>query len=226
MRKYLVLAGLLFLGGAANAQEFPRVETAPDFTYVRTAPVLGGSQSFNCAGGGGTIAVNLTSMIGLAADLGDCRAFGLNNTYGVGSRVNGNEFTYVFGPRITFRNASRFQPFFDISFGGERVSIACNSGNFGNSCGGLSAGQLPTGTTVVTVANPGATRITKNAFAMTVGGGLDIKINRRFAVRLVQAEYLYTHFGNGNCPLAVCNQNNSQNSFRLTSGIVMSWGGQ
>jgi outer membrane protein OmpA-like peptidoglycan-associated protein len=84
--------------------------------------------------------------------------------------------------------------------------------------------QLPSGR-IVTVRNPSATSFSDNAFAMTVGGGADIKINRKFALRLVQAEYLYTRFGN-NCNLAICFNNNNQNSFRLKSGIVISWGGE
>jgi hypothetical protein len=57
---------------------------------------------------------------------------------------------------------------------------------------------------------------------MTVGGGTDFKVNKTFAVRLFQAEYLYTRFGNS-CGLAICSNNNNQNSFRLESGVVISW---
>jgi hypothetical protein len=74
---------------------------APGFSFQHNRPVLGGSQSFNCAGGGSTMAYNVTSMFGLAADLSGCKIFGLDNTDGIGSKVHGNEFTYVFGPRFT-----------------------------------------------------------------------------------------------------------------------------
>jgi opacity protein-like surface antigen len=238
----LVFAGTLLLaGGAAVAQDggYGRWETAPGFMYVHTSPVLGGSQSFNCAGAGGTFAYNVNSLLGVAADLGGCKVFGLDNTYGVGSKVHGNEFTYLFGPRITFRHFGKFQPFMEINFGGERLAVSCNHGNLGNACGSLSIpstpttpGQLPANievptqhsTVIVPVRNPNNSSVSDNAFAMTVGGGLDIKLNKRFAVRLVQAEYLYTRFGNS-CQFAICSENNNQNSFRLKSGIVMSWGG-
>jgi hypothetical protein len=101
--RLLIFAGvLLFAAGAAVAQDFPKVEMAPGFSYQHNSPVLGGSQGFNCAGGGSTMAINITSMFGLAADLSGCKIFGLDNTYGVGSKVGGSEFTYVFGPRLTF----------------------------------------------------------------------------------------------------------------------------
>jgi opacity protein-like surface antigen len=222
MRKYLVLAGsILLTAGAALSQEFPKVETSPAFMFIRSSPNLShsfiivppsggppvtvtGNNNFNCAGGGGTIAYNLTSMFGIAADLGGCRFFG--NTIGFGNTITGNQFTYLFGPRITIRSASPFQPFFELNFGGDRLSVSCKSNAY--SC--------------LTAAGSGT--YSKNAFAMTVGGGFDIKINKKLAIRPVQAEYLYTRFGN-NCALSVCSNNNNQNSFRLKSGIVVGWGG-
>jgi outer membrane protein OmpA-like peptidoglycan-associated protein len=58
---------------------------------------------------------------------------------------------------------------------------------------------------------------------LTAGGGFDIKLSKKFALRLIQAEYLYTRFGNS-CQFALCSDNNNQNSFRLKSGIVIGWG--
>jgi len=93
-----VLVELLFLTtGAALAQNnFPKVETAPEFMYIRTVPP-GNAQSVNCAGGGGTIAYNLTSMFGLAADLGGCKVFGfLPSNSRLSNKITGNEFTFLF----------------------------------------------------------------------------------------------------------------------------------
>jgi len=64
----------------------------------------------------------------------------------------------------------------------------------------------------------------KNAFALTAGGGFDIKINKKFSLRPIQAEYLLTRFGN-DCSLGQCFNFGNQNSFRLKSGIVIAWGG-
>jgi opacity protein-like surface antigen len=228
IQKTFVFTSLaLVVAGTTFAQDlgYGKIEMAPGFSYQHNSPVLGGKQGFNCAGAGSTIAYNVTSMLGFAMDLSGCKVFGLDNTYGIGSRVGGSEFTYVFGPRLTFRKG-KFQPFFELNFGGERVGISCNNGNAGNACGAISAVQpiQPIVTPVVVLRNPNATSFSENAFAMTVGGGADIKLNKKFAIRLVQAEYLYTRFGN-DCNLAVCFHNTNQNSFRLKSGVVMSWGG-
>jgi hypothetical protein len=198
MRKSAVLAGLLLLtAGSALAQgEFPKVETAPSFMFVRT-PIA--NQSFNCAGGGGTLAYNVTKLVGIAADLGGCKYFG--NTLGLGDKLSGNLFTFLFGPRFTIRTGSPFEPFFLVNFGGARIKISCDSGT---DCSGQS--------------------VSRTAFAMTAGGGFQIKLSRKFSLRPIQAEYLYTRFGN-DCSLPACNQNRNQNSFRLKSGIVINWGG-
>jgi opacity protein-like surface antigen len=212
MRRLFALAGLLlFTAGAALAQDYPKIETSPAFMYIRTstqfAPfVVRGQtvtpQAINCAGGGGTIAYNFSSLIGLAADLGGCKIF--SNAYGLANTVDGNEFTYLFGPRITYRSGSRFEPFAEVNFGGMRISLTCNS------------------SALTCVNATGGNTYTKNAFALTAGGGFQVKLSKKFSLRLVQAEYLYTRFGN-NCALAVCSNNNSQNSFRLKSGIVINW---
>jgi opacity protein-like surface antigen len=223
MRNYFVLVGLVLLtAGAALAQEFPKVETAPAFMFIRSNPNLSnqfviqnpiagqppinitGANDFNCAGGGGTLAYNFTSMFGIAADLGGCKYFG--STISLGNKVSGSQFTYLFGPRITFRNASPFRPFFELNFGGDRLAVTCQ--NSATACVNATGGNT----------------YSKNAFALTVGGGFDIKINKKFSLRPIQAEYLYTRFGN-QCALSVCNNNNNQNSFRLKSGIVVGWGG-
>jgi hypothetical protein len=150
---YVFAAGLLLAAGTAVAQDsdgYPRLETAPAFTYVHNSPVLGGSQSFNCYGFGGTIAYNFTSLIGLAADLSGCRVGGLDNTYGVGSKVHVGEGTYVFGPRFTFRHFGKLQPFLETNFGIEHIRVKCNNGNAGNACGSITAVQpLPTDATVI-----------------------------------------------------------------------------
>jgi len=213
IRSGIVLGMALLLGGVAYAQDYPKIETAPAFMYIRTSGQLSNAfvvdgqlvtniQSLNCAGGGGTIAYNVSSVVGIAADLGGCKIFG--NTYGFGNTVDGSLFTYLFGPRFTYRNSSKFEPFFEVNLGGTRASLTCKSSaaNCVNATGGNS--------------------FSKNAFAMTVGGGFQIKMSKKISLRLVQAEYLYTRFGN-NCALAVCNNNNNQNSVRLKSGIVLNW---
>jgi hypothetical protein len=53
-------------------------------------------------------------------------------------------------------------------------------------------------------------------FAMTAGGGLDVRISRHFSIRAVQADYFLTKIPDG--------INNRQNNFRVGTGIVFRFG--
>jgi hypothetical protein len=53
-------------------------------------------------------------------------------------------------------------------------------------------------------------------FAMTAGGGIDVKISKHFSIRPVQAEYFLTKIPDGLI--------NRQNNFRFGAGIVFRFG--
>ena len=55
-----------------------------------------------------------------------------------------------------------------------------------------------------------------NSFALEVGGGVDLRIARHFAIRPIQADWVRTQFPNGNT--------NVQNSLRLAGGVVLRLG--
>lgn len=54
----------------------------------------------------------------------------------------------------------------------------------------------------------------QNAFAMDIGGGLDVTVTKHVAVRAIQMDYLETRFGQTG------SGSQDQNSFRLSFGIV------
>jgi outer membrane immunogenic protein len=54
-----------------------------------------------------------------------------------------------------------------------------------------------------------------NAFMMRIGGGMDLPISQRFAVRLIQADYQMSTFANGS--------NDRQNNLLLAAGLVVHW---
>jgi len=53
-------------------------------------------------------------------------------------------------------------------------------------------------------------------FAMTTGGGIDVKISKHFSLRPAQAEYFLTKIPDG--------LNNRQNNFRYSAGVVLRFG--
>ena len=89
------------------------------------------------------------------------------------SDSSGTAYTFLFGPRFSYRNSTRFTPFAQVLVGGVHASDVTISGCTGTGCTPLPA---------------------QTALAMTVGGGLDIRLTRHFSIRAVQAEYLMTRF--------------------------------
>lgn len=55
-----------------------------------------------------------------------------------------------------------------------------------------------------------------NSLALQVGGGVDLRVSRHFAVRPIQADWIRTQFPNGGT--------NVQNSVRLAAGVVLRLG--
>ncbi len=184
MRSLLIVGMLLFaFAGLSRAQDQPSFEVGGNYTYVRINPG-GGASSQDCHGGGGSGAGNLNNYFGVVGEFSGCKLTGLTSG-------SGHAFTYLFGPRLTYRSHGRFEPFGEALFGGARLTL---------SAAGVSA--------------------SRNGFAMAIGGGADYKFSRSVAIRLVQADYLYSRidFGAG----APTHQNN----FRLQAGVVFRFGGR
>ena len=97
--------------------------------------------------------------------------------------------TYLAGPRYRYiPSRGRLVPFVQVLIGGAHAS------------GGLYAAS-------------GSSSGTANAFATSMGGGVDVALNPHISLRLVQAEYLLTLLPNG--------VNSRQNNTNLSAGIVI-----
>lgn len=103
----------------------------------------------------------------------------------LGSGIDGTVSTYLFGPRVSYRHFGRITPFGQVLFG---------------------------------VAHAGASAFdtsgSQNAFAMTVGGGVDYRLSHHLAIRPLEVDYLLTRFSE------VTNDTQSQNNLRVSTGIV------
>jgi outer membrane protein OmpA-like peptidoglycan-associated protein len=182
----------------------PKVELFVGYSYLRAVPApAAGNRLVWMNGGSTSLAYNLNHYLGLVADVGDYTnsEVRFKGAYGATVDVNdadGGVLSFLFGPRISFRNHERFTPFVQALFGGAHASeVTISHCTF-------SCTLLPT----------------ENTFAWTAGGGLDIRVRRHFAIRLIQAEYLMTRFQDYSTGATA-----SQNDMRLSSGIVIRFGG-
>jgi len=174
--KAVGFAAILVVGLAAWSQEFPRAELGLDYSYVRYAPSASYTKGHSLNGGGGSATININSYLGIRLDL---QGFGSNHTAfniasnatfpgGLHGDVQGNLFTYLFGPQIKVR-AHGFQPFGELLFGGAHSNVYQDA--FVTLC------QRVTGGCGV------SRRPASDAFAMEFGGGVDIPINHIVSFR-------------------------------------------
>jgi len=162
-----------------------------------------GNRMVGLNGGSAAFAFNFNNHFGLVADVGGYDANQLQLT-GNGANqplvvnASGTAYSYLFGPRVSFRRDSRISPFAQVLVGGIHATQVTLS-----NCTGAFCTPLPA----------------QNALAMTGGGGLDIRVTRHIFIRAVQAEYMLTRFAS-----TTTAANTTQNDFRLSSGLVFRFG--
>ena len=131
MRRLLLLSfGLLLFPLSSRAQS---VDASIGYSYFR----LGGSGGLNQNGVSGSLAYNPNKWLGIVGDFGGYHASP--------GGVSFNTYTYLFGPRVSLRNPSKFSPFGQFLLGASRLTDGGGSSNqfaysFG---GGVDIGLLP-----------------------------------------------------------------------------------
>src|SRR5580704_4780384 len=184
----------------------PRVEWFLGYSFWRAVPTSDSNRIGYLHGGSTSVAYNFNRYLGLVADFGGYDNNKLTLIGPTGSQTfssDGNAFSFAFGPRISYRRYERFTPFIEALFGGAHASSVKISG-----C---------TGT-------PNCTFLgSDTGFATFLGTGFDIKISRHIALRLIDADFLLTHFKD---PFSSNGQGRGwQDNVRLSTGIVFRFGG-
>jgi hypothetical protein len=209
--KAIVFGAIFLVGVTAWTQEFPRVEVGATYDYLRFSPSGPYTKGHSLNGGGGSLTYNWNEYLGLKMDLqgytSNTTGFNIpaNSTFptGLNGKVQGNMFTYLFGPQMKVR-AHKVQPFGHLLFGGAHTNVYGNA--FKTLCqpiaGGCTLTKAPTA----------------EAFAMDFGGGVDIPINHTISFRPAEIDYLLTRYSN---PLT---KTNNQNNFRYSVGVVFTLG--
>jgi hypothetical protein len=205
--KAAFFGAIFLLGLAARAQEFPRAEVGFDYSYARYAPSASYTKGHSMNGGGGTATFNINEYLGIKMDL---QGYGSNHTAfnippnatfpgGLHGDVQGNLFTYLFGPQIKVR-AHGIQPYGHVLFGGAHSNVYQDA--FTTLCQPVASG-------CAVRAKPAS-----DAFALAFGGGVDIPINHIVTFRPAEIDYLLTRFSN---PFS---GTNNQNNFRYLVGVL------
>ena len=152
MQKTILTAAMILLAAAVSqAQDTPRAEVSASYSYLR----FGLSNGVNQNGGSISVAGNFNHWLGLAGDVG-----GYHTSQ---SGVTLNTYTYLVGPRFSYRKSSRVTPFAQVLVGGAHNTVG--AGGFGGSA---------------------------NSFAFSAGGGVDLGLSKHIALR-PQLDYIGLH---------------------------------
>ncbi len=154
MHKFVIALFVGMFSLAASAQEMgttaPKAEIFGGYQYTR----FDGGLNANGWNTGAT--ANFNNWFGIASDF--------SGAYKSQNGVSFHNYTYTFGPQVSWRRNPAFTPFAHFLAGGFRGS-----------------------------ASVGSASASDNGFAMMFGGGVDIKASRRFAVRALQLDWLSLH---------------------------------
>ena len=132
----------------------------------------------------GSVAFNANRWLGLVADFGG--QYTSLDTPDSSERIRTH--TFLFGPRLSARRSKHVTPFAHALFGAAHNDSRAREA-------GLDL------------------HFKDNSFALALGGGLDVKLSRRVAVRAFQLDYLRTGFFGG-----------TQHKGRIAFGLVLRLG--
>ena len=177
--RFIATMAVAFVMVPALHADTPKVEWFLGYSFWRAMPTATSNRMSYLHGGSTSVAYNFNRYIGLVADFGgydDSRLTFLSPTGNQTVDSSGSAYTYMFGPRFSYRRYERFTPFFQALFGGTYASSVTISGcTPGSNC-------TPLGS--------------ENAFAAMLGAGFDIKITHHIALRPFEGDFLLTHFKN------------------------------
>jgi len=103
-------------------------------------------------------------------------------------------YTYTGGPVVSLSFKGRVKPFIHVLAGGTRGSLSATSGG-------------------------GTGSVTLHGLAGFAGGGVDVKVKKNIAVRVIQADWLYYHFS-GIAQINGGDSFNESNNLRFSAGVV------
>ncbi len=208
--KWLASAGLLEPGARNPVLEIPDTFGPAPFELsltFRPERLSGGGSSTPCLGGGGSAAFRVSQSWQLVADVGGCKMIGL------GENLSGDSLTYMLGPRWVSRPAGSLSSYVQVLVGGNKMTEELMFPEKKNWLTQLAKenGTEPPMHTDYTE------QVDANGFAVSVGGGIQYKLNRAFAIRVLDVSYRHSWIS----PLW---GRDFSNGLKVTTGLVLRMG--
>jgi opacity protein-like surface antigen len=221
-----ILAVLITCAFAQEAEpqpEFPKVQAfggfvffhadtpgmrGPQFSYaVGQPPNTFGIRKF-FQGWDGQAQYNVSRWIGFAVDAGGRYGSPFTLINGIEGLPNGNTYSFLAGPVLSYRTKSIFTPFVHTLFGWDRTTLE--------------------GGTIDTPRFPVVVRATTYYdFVMALGGGVDARVSRHISVRPAQLDWYHSSLNQDNFYMQAfgltqyLNVGTKEQNYRFATGIVV-----
>jgi outer membrane protein OmpA-like peptidoglycan-associated protein len=184
----------------------PKIEWFLGYSFWRATPTSNGNRIGYLHGGSTSVAYNFNRYVGIVADFAGFDNSKLTLFGPTGSETlnaGGSVYTFMVGPRLSYRKYAKFTPYAQVLGGVVHASSVTVNG-----C----------------TADPSCTPIgADTTFAAMAGAGFDFNITHRIALRLLEADFLLTHFRD---PISATGVSRGwQDNTRLSTGIVFRFGG-
>jgi len=200
---------MISIVGTTFAVAQDRAEIFAEYSYLHFSPTITGVESRSFNGGGGGATLYFLKIFGIKADFMGYGSTTFTRTYptpvvipGKGTipagtyTSQGDMFTYLIGPVLRIPTPL-IKPFGEVLFGGSYTDAYVNLSKQIDANGG-------------TISTP-----SQHPFTMAAGGGVDLTVSRRLALRLGEFDYVLTRYTN---PLT---STNNQNNFRYCGGVIL-----
>jgi len=223
MRRVLyVVIMMALLAGVAAAQDFPKAEIFAGYDLLRVGgsdidSLTSGLEDYYLPSGlnisssklfkqgfDASVAFNMNAYLGIEANIlynrGDLvKISGTVDGAAVDGKFKTTDFAFMAGPRFTYRKNEKVTPFAHVLFGVNRVninpSITVDGEDFGSELADF--------------------EVSDRGFAMAFGGGIDVNVNKAFAIRLIQADYFMAK-----------HEDATLNNINFAFGVVFRLGGK
>ncbi|MGA7216837.1 MAG: outer membrane beta-barrel protein [Candidatus Sulfotelmatobacter sp.] len=163
----------------------------------------------NLNGWSGEAQYNANRWFGVAADIGGEYGGPVTANSGATTGVpNGNSYSFLAGPVLTYRKKPHVTPYVHAVFGWNRASLSA------------STVKGPINTVPTNAEN-------YTGFVMALGGGLDYKLTQRFSLRLAQLDWFHTSvnfnkfYGNAFSSDQFQGFSTHQDNLRFSTGVVV-----
>jgi len=210
LEKWLISSGLVHPFASPPVRKISDVPGPAPFELTlafQMERLFGGGNSTPCLGGGGTAAFRISSSWQLVTEVSGCSMIGR------GTNLSGDSLTYMMGPRWVQNTPRPLSTYVQVLLGGNKIT---EERKFPEEEALMKQIALQKGLPPPAISEY-TEQTSTNGFAVSIGGGVQYKLNGAFTLHLADVSYRHSWIS----PLGA---RDYSNGLKLSSGIVIRWG--